>query len=385
MKSLKKNFIGITICLHFSLVMISCANETAGNQDNITSNNAKNPDQSIRADTIVTGLENPWGMVFLPDKRILVTERSGSIRIISNGKLLDTKITGVPAVYQNGQGGLLDIALHPDYAKNGWIYITYSKPGKGGGGTTLARAKLNGNALVDLQEIFVAQPFVNSGMHFGSRIAFDGKGYVFVSTGERGTKPNAQNLNNHLGKIIRLHDDGKVPTDNPFVSTQGAKPEIWSYGHRNVQGLVYDAARQVLWAHEHGPRGGDELNMVKKGKNYGWPLVTHGIDYDGSIISDKKEKEGIEPPVHVWIPSIAPCGMTVVTGDRYPGWKGSILIGALALQHIARVEISNLKSVREEKLLKGLARFRAVSMGPDGYIYALTEGPGLFLKLVPVK
>ena len=365
-------------------VLASCADKNAANNMSSTdSNNANAVAVKISADTIVTGLQNPWGMAFLPDGRVLITERAGTIRIVKDGKLEPQNVQNVPAVYANGQGGLLDITLHPDYNQNGWIYFTYSKPGSGGGSTTLTRAKLNGNSFTDLQELFVVKPFVGSGVHFGSRIVFDGQGYVYVSTGERGTKENAQSLATHNGKVIRLHDDGRVPDDNPFVNTANAQPEIWCYGNRNIQGMVYDKANNILWAHEHGPRGGDEINRIQKGKNYGWPVTTHGIDYSGSIISNDKEKEGIEPPVHVWTPSIAPCGMALVTSDRYRGWKGNLLVGALAGQHIARVEVDGNKIKGEEKLLNGMARFRAVTEAPDGYIYAVTEGPGMFIRLTP--
>ena len=334
----------------------------------------------VKADTILTGLSNPWGIVFLPDNRMLITEREGKIRIAQNGTLLNEIVQGVPDVYANGQGGLLDIQLHPAYATNGWIYFCYSKPGTGGGSTTLSRAKLQGNSLVEFKELFVVSPFISSGAHFGSRIAFDGKGYVFLSTGERGDKSNAQNLGTQNGKVIRLHDDGKVPTDNPFVNTPNAKPEIWTYGHRNVQGMVYDKATGTLWTHEHGPQGGDEINIEIKGSNYGWPITTHGIDYNGSVISEYKEKEGIKSPIHTWVPSIAPCGMALVTTDKYPGWKGSLLVGALAGQHVARVSLSNNKVTKEEKLLNGVARVRAVTEAPDGFIYVLTESPGMLLR-----
>jgi glucose/arabinose dehydrogenase len=324
-------------------------------------------------------------MVFLPDNRILITERAGSIRIVQDGKLLDEKVQGVPAVHSQGQGGLMDIKLHPDYDENGWIYFTYSKPGQGGAATAFARAKLQGNSFTDLVDLFVAEPYVDSNVHFGSRIAFDGNGHVFVSTGERGTKPNAQDLSNHYGKILRFNEDGSVPNDNPFVNDSNAKPEIWTYGHRNVQGMVYDLQNNLLWAHEHGPKGGDEINLIKKGNNHGWPLVTFGVDYDGTVISDKREMEGVEKPVHYWDPSIAPCGMAIVTSDRFPNWKGNLLVGALAHQHVARVEINNRKYVAEEKLLDQVGRVRAVSESPDGYIYVATEGTGLFLKLIPAN
>lgn len=342
-------------------------------------------DQKFGVVKITEDLDNPWGIAFLPDGRILVTERAGSIRIIKDGKLTDERISGVPKVYSQGQGGLLDIQLHPDYANNGWIYLTYSKPGPGGAGTTVARTKLQGNTFTDFQDLFSAQPFTNSGAHFGSRIAFDGKGYIFFSSGERGTMENAQTLTNHLGKIIRLHEDGKVPADNPFVNTSNAKPEIWSYGHRNPQGLIYDKENNLLIDHEHGPRGGDEINIIEKGKNYGWPVITYGINYDGSPITKITSKEGMEQPIWYYVPSIAPCGMVKVTSDKYPGWKGNLLIGALALQHISRVEVKDKKYVKHEKLLQDFARFRALAQGPDGLIYAATESPGTLIKLVPVK
>jgi glucose/arabinose dehydrogenase len=348
-----------------------------------TESNGRTGAITIKVDTILKGLQNPWGMAFLPDGRILITEREGQILIVKNGALQKERIQGVPPVFSRGQGGLLDIALHPNYKQNGLIYISYSKPGNGGATTTVARAKLNGNSFIQLQEIFSVYPYISSNVHFGSRIVFDGKGYMYISTGDRGTKPNAQDLRTHNGKVLRLHDDGRVPADNPFVKTAGAKPEIWTYGHRNIQGMVYDAATNTLWTNEHGPKGGDEVNIEERGKNYGWPVVTHGIDYNGSVISDLKEKAGIQPPVHVWTPSIAPCGMTLVTSNRYPNWKGNLLVGALAHKHVARLEVRNKKVVKEEKLLDRIGRVRAVSQAPDGYIYVLTVGPGMFLRLTP--
>ncbi len=342
--------------------------------------------QKFVLESITTELQRPWGMAFLPDGRALVTEKDGEIRIIKDGKLLNEKISGVPKVYTNGQAGLMDIQLHPEYAKNGWIYLTYSKPDdKNGGGTVVARAKLQGNALTNLEELFKALPTSNSGVHFGSRIVFDGKGYIFFSSGERGKKENAQDLTNHLGKILRLHEDGRVPKDNPFVNTAGAKPEIWSYGHRNPQGLFYDKTTGILWDDEHGPKGGDELNKVEKGKNYGWPVITWGINYDDKPISDISEKEGMEQPIRYWVPSIAPCGMTMVTSDKYPNWKGNFLVGALSFQLVARVEVANGKFVAEERILEKIGRVRAVVESPDGYIYIATENPGTISKLVPVK
>jgi aldose sugar dehydrogenase len=340
--------------------------------------------QIFRLDTLSAALSNPWGIAFLPDGRILVTEKAGDIRVFESEQLKSEKISGVPPVAASGQGGLLDIQLAPDYAQSGWIYLSYSKPGPGGSATTMARAKLQGNALVSLEELFVAEPYLNSGVHFGSRIAFDGKGYVFLSTGERGTMSNAQDLGNHYGKVIRLHENGQVPTDNPFVQVEGAKPEIWSYGHRNIQGMIYDSVNERLWSHEHGPRGGDEINLVEKGLNYGWPVITFGINYNGTIITEITEKEGMEQPTHYWTPSIAPCGLAMVHGDKYPGWKGNLMVGALAGRHVARVELSGTAYVAEERLLEGLARVRAVAQSPEGYLYVATEGPGMLLKLIPI-
>jgi aldose sugar dehydrogenase len=340
--------------------------------------------QKFTVDTITTELKNPWGITFLSDGRILVTERAGEIRIIKDGKLLEEKLEGVPQVFAVGQGGLLDITRHPDYETNGWIYLSYAKPGEGGGATTIARAKVEGNKLTNLEELFSAAPYSDTGLHFGSRIVFDGNGYMFFSCGERGEMTNAQKLENHLGKILRLHDDGKVPTDNPFVNTKGAKPEIWSYGHRNPQGLIYDRGTNTLYDIEHGPKGGDELNKVEKGKNYGWPVITWGINYDGKPISEIQQKEGMEQPLRYWVPSIAPCGAAQVTGDKYPNWKNNLLIGALAHTHVARVEMQDGKYVGEEKLLDKIGRVRAVVESPDGYIYVATENPGLLVKITPV-
>ncbi len=304
-------------------------------------------------EVVTDKLSNPWGIERLPDGRMLVTERAGDIRIVQDGKLLADKVQGFPEVYAQGQGGLMDIKLHPDYASNGWIYFTYSSPSGGGNAhTAVLRAKLQGNQLVNQEKLFQALPQVRSGVHYGSRLVFDGNGYMYISVGERGTMQNAQDLSTHSGSIIRLHDDGRIPSDNPFVNQAGAMREIWSYGHRNPQGMAMHPVTGAIWAHEHGPKGGDELNIIQKGKNYGWPLVSYGINYDGRPITDKQEMEGVENPVYYWDPSIAPCGMAFVTGDKYPGWKNSILIGALSFRYVARVEVKDGKFVREEKLLQ---------------------------------
>jgi glucose/arabinose dehydrogenase len=341
--------------------------------------------QSFQIDTIADGLENPWGMAWLPDGRLLVNERGGEILVFNGDVNSGEHLTGLPSPFLRGQSGLLDIQLHPNYDDNGWIYVTYAKPGNEGGSTTLIRFKLNGNNIEQLEELYQTQPVSNAGVHFGGRIIFDNDGYLYFSTGDRGIKENSQNLSNDMGKIHRLHDDGRIPADNPFVNVPNAKPSIWSYGHRNVQGMVYDKENNRIFATEHGPRGGDELNLIEKGKNYGWPVITYGIDYSGEIISELTHKEGMEQPIHYWTPSIATCGLLYYTGDKYPGWKGNIFAGALALTHVARVELNGSTYSHEEKLLDRIGRVRQVAQSPDGYIYVLTEGPGLLLKLIPVE
>lgn len=328
-------------------------------------------------------LNNPWGMAWLPDGRLLVTERSGQILVFKNDKFTGEKLTGVPEVLNKGQGGLLDIKLHPNYEKNKWIYISYSKPVTGGATTAIMRFKLQGNQMVEKKDIFLAKPFIPADFHFGSRIVFDKNNFLFFSVGERGTRMKVQELNNDHGKIHRIYDDGRIPADNPFAKQQGASASIWSYGHRNPQGMAYDADNDVLWAVEHGPKGGDELNLIQKAKNYGWPKTSYGINYDGTVLTEFKEMEGVENPVRYWVPSIGPCGMLLVTSDRYAGWKGNLLVSALAFRHIARVQLSANKYNTEEKLVQDIGRVRSVSQGPDGIIYAITEGPGLLVKLVP--
>jgi aldose sugar dehydrogenase len=337
----------------------------------------------IKVDTLHTGLQNPWGITWISEGRMLVTERKGEILIFKDDKYTGQKVTGLPAMYVTGQAGLMDIATHPNYAQNGWIYIAYAKPVNNGGATTIARFKLNGNAVSSLEELIVTTPEWKGGTHYGSRIVFDNQNHLYFSNGERGSQNNAQDLSNSHGKIHRIHDDGRIPADNPFVSTPGAMASIWTYGNRNPQGLFFDKATNRLWEVEHGPKGGDELNLLEKGKNYGWPVITYGINYNGTPITDITEKEGMEQPLKYWVPSIATCGMTLIQGDRYPAWKGNILVAALAGTHIARVELNGGKPVGEEKLLQGIGRVRQVAQSPEGYIYAITEGTGLLVKLLP--
>jgi glucose/arabinose dehydrogenase len=339
----------------------------------------------LKVDTLHTGLQNPWGITWISEGRMLITERKGEILIFKDDKSTGEKVKGLPAVYANGQAGLLDIAVHPNYAQNGWIYISYAKPVPGGGATTIARFKLNGNTASEFQDLLVTTPAWNGGTHYGSRIVFDNQGFLYFSNGERGSQDNAQNLSNSHGKIHRIKDDGTIPTDNPFVNTSNAVKSIWTYGNRNPQGMIYDKVNNRIWEVEHGPMGGDELNLIEKGKNYGWPVITYGMNYNGTPITNITQKEGMEQPKHYWVPSIATCGMTLVTSDKYPEWKGNFLVAALAKQHISRIEMTGTDFSKEEKLLENIGRVRQVSESPDGYIYAITEGTGLLVKLIPVR
>lgn len=345
--------------------------------------------QKFTVDTVVSGLNVPWGMSFLPNGDMLISERSGSLYIFSGGKLSDP-VKGVPGVMAIGQGGLLDICLHPDYARNGWIYFTYSyladNRGKPTGNTAIMRARLKGNSLVDQDIIFMGEPATDRNYHFGSKIAFDNKGHIFFGIGDRGQHFDfPQKLDNHNGKIHRLNDDGSIPPDNPFVNTPGAMPSIYSYGHRNPQGTCIDPITGELWISEHGPRGGDELNLIRPGVNYGWPVISYGINYDGTVLTSLTEKDGMEQPVFYWTPSIGPCGMTFVTGDRYPHWKNNILLGSLPLKHLERVVMNDKTVIHREQLLEGIGRVRNVVMGHDGYIYLAIETPGKILRLMPVE
>jgi len=319
-------------------------------------------------------LEQPWGMAFLPDGRLLITERPGRLRIFANGRLERAPVGGLPKVYARGQGGLLDICLHPDFANNARLYLTYSGEGEGGGATVLARAEFRNNALVGVRTIFEALPRTSGGLHFGSRVVFDRAGLLYVTCGERYQMQRAQNLADLGGKVVRLRDDGTVPSDNPFVGREGARPEIFTYGHRNPQGMAMHPGTGRIWLVEHGPRGGDELNLLKAGANYGWPRATHGIDYGGSTISPNKSLPGMEDPVRVWVPSISPSGLAFYTGDRFPGWKGSAFTGALSDNAMIRIELDGDRYVGEERLLVDLLPYiRDVRQGPDGLLYVVTH------------
>ncbi len=345
---------------------------------------------AYRIETVATGLAEPWSVAFLPDGRLLVTEKRGSLRVVSGGRPGEP-VAGVPKVDTGGQAGLFDVVPHPDYARNGWIYLAFAEPDKNAEGravsmTTVVRGRLKDNAWTDQQVIFRAPVGTfrpAGGVHFGGRLAFDRAGYLFFSIGDRGNQVNAQSLALPNGKIHRVHDDGRVPADNPFVGTPGASPTLWSYGHRNPQGLRFDPVTGELWEHEHGPRGGDELNLIKRGVNYGWPVATYGMNYNGTPITDVTGRPDFEPPVAYWIPSIAPCGMAFYTGDRFPKWKNHLFIASLAAQELRRLELKDGKVVDQEVVFKGLGRLRDVADGPDGCLHLLF--PDRIARLVPAE
>jgi glucose/arabinose dehydrogenase len=339
----------------------------------------------IRVVPLASGLIIPWGLAFLPNGDILVTEKGGQLRLVRDGKLDPTPIAGVPPVWTTGQGGLFEVALHPRYVENQVLYLTYAKPGERGAATALARGRFDGRTLSGLKEIFVADNWGTGRPHFGGKIAFGGDGMLYLSTGERGERDKAQNTTLHHGVILRLRDDGSVPPDNPFAGKEGFRAEVYSYGHRNVQGLAFDGAGQ-LWANEHGPQGGDELNRILPGKNYGWPLVTLGREYSGELIPRRPGNVPIEEPVVHWSPSIGISGLAIYAGDRFPAWKGNMFVGGLSGQHVQRVGFNDRGPVGRETLLGALRlRVRDVRQGPDGLLYVAAEGSpgGGLLRIEP--
>lgn len=343
----------------------------------------------FRVETIAVGLDHPWAVAQLPGGKFLVTERSGNLLLIDAPGAEPRRISGVPAVFARGQGGLLDVVPHPDYDKNGWIYLSFSKPLGQGGHTAVVRGKLDGDRFTGVETVFdpPSGQATDSGLHFGSRLAFDGRGHLFFSIGDRGgpTTPKnpAQDLSKIAGKIHRVHDDGRIPADNPFIDTAGAMPSIWAFGSRNAQGLVYDSATGRLWETEHGPRGGDELNLIRKGANYGWPLVTYGINYSGTTISGQKSAPGMENPVVQWTPVIAASGLAVYQGDKFPRWRGSLFAGGLAGQRIVRLEMNGTAVASQEVLLEDSGRIRDVRSFDDGFLYIVYDDPGKVVRLVP--
>lgn len=344
----------------------------------------------IRLDTIAFGTKNPWGMTFLPDGDMIFTDRDGGLYRVDKNRQR-TLITGAPKVLAQGQGGLLDIELHPEFAKNQYIYLSYSKVKDSAGGvwstTAVMRAKLMGNMLIDQKDIFIAEPYLKTRHHYGSRLEFDKSNYLYISVGDRGQHQDLlpQKLNNDVGKMHRVLDDGNVPADNPFVKVDTARKTIWSYGHRNPQGIALHQQSGILWENEHGPRGGDELNIPEKGKNYGWPVISYGINYDGSVLTPLSKKEGMEQPLTYWVPSIGPSGMLYVGSDKYPAWKGDFLVGSLRFKYLNLCKIKNNKVVKEEILFKNIGRLRAVEVDRDGFIYIAVEEPGYIFKLVPIQ
>lgn len=369
-----------------SVLMLSCGSADKGRPSANQSGRVVDSEQQLfHVDTLLSNLEHPWGMTWLNDQLLLITERRGRILVFHNDQITTMTLEGLPEVYLHGQGGLLDIQRHPDFANNGWIYVSYVKPAANGGQTALARFRLADERINELEELYLATPASSSDVHFGGRIIFDKNHYLYFGLGDRGTAADAQDLSNDIGKIHRLHDDGRIPVDNPFVDDPHARHSIWSYGHHNVQGMAYDSTNSFIYAVEHGPRGGDELNIIEKGRNYGWPAITYGINHDGTIISDETTKLGMEQPIHYWIPSIAPCGLLLYTGDKYPGWKNNLFVAALAGRQVTRIEVWGERYRHEEKLLTDIGRVRQVAQGPNGYIYIITEDPGQLLKLIPEK
>jgi aldose sugar dehydrogenase len=334
-----------------------------------------------RVVTVAEGLIQPWAIAFLPGGDALITERPGRLRILRQGKLVAQPVEGVPKVFHSSQGGLLEVMPHPNFASNRLVYITYSKPGstEADSRTALIRARFENDRLTQVQEIFDA---VSKGRgHYSGKIAFDKNGYLFLTLGDRQVPPEgnleahpAQDLTNHHGKIVRLHDDGRVPTDNPFVSRAGARPEIWSYGHRNLQGLAFHPETGELWADEHGPQGGDELNRIEPGKNYGWPVIGYGVNYtSGLAIHKGTHRDGMEQPVKIWVPSIGISGMMFYTGDKFPQWKGNLFVGGMNGQQLSRLTLNGRRVASEELLVQQMGRIRDIRQGPDGFIYLVTD------------
>ena len=334
----------------------------------------------LAVETVASGLRDPWSLAFLPDGRMLVTERAGRIRIVTREGTLSAPLPGVPAVYSSGQGGLLDLALAPDFATSRLIYFSFGEPGEGGASTAVARARLGDNRLDDMTVIFRAVPKTGGGAHFGSRLAFAHDGKLFVTTGERFRFDPAQDLSTHLGKVLRINPDGSVPNDNPFVGRANVRPEIWSWGHRNVEGAAIHPETGRLWTHEMGPAGGDELNITEAGRNYGWPLVSWGRHYDGRDIPDPPTRPDFAQSIRHWVPVIAPSGMTFYAGDAIPAWKGNLLIGGMVARAIVRLTLNGEQVTGEERVSMG-GRIRDVRQGLDGAVYAIDESNGTILRL----
>lgn len=345
-------------------------------------------EHAFRVVIVTKGLEYPWGLAFLPDGRRLVTERPGRLRLVASDGTLDPQpVAGLPTIAAQGQGGLLDVALHPQFRDNQLVYLSYAARGTGGIGTEVARGRLVDHRLENVEVLYRQAPKSGTGRHFGSRLVFDREGRLYITQGDRGEMERAQKLDDLAGKIVRLNADGKVPADNPFVNRAGVRPEIYSLGNRNVQGAALHPVTGELWTHEHGPQGGDEVNVIRAGRNYGWPTITYGVEYGiGTKIGEGTHKAGMEQPLHIWVPSIAPSGLAFYQGDRFPRWRNDLFVGALRSQILVRLRFDGEKLMREERLLEGvLGRLRDVRSGPDGYLYLLTDSPnGAIARLEPV-
>jgi aldose sugar dehydrogenase len=376
-----------------ALALLLAAGPTAAQQEI-----HRSAHHDYRVVTVVDGLEHPWSMAFLPDGDMLVTERPGRLRIVRNGSMLPDPVPGLPEIRVGGQGGLLDVVPHPDFATNRLVYLSYAKPSADGeeGTTAVVRARFDNDRLTNVEEIFEAVAWTAGRGHYGSRLAFDRDGYLFITVGDRQAPPTgdlerhpAQDLSNHYGTTIRLRDDGAIPSDNPFVGRDGALPEIWSFGHRNAQGMAVHPETDEVWQNEHGPQGGDELNLIRPGLNYGWPVIGHGVHYrTGATIHEATHREGMEQPVHFWTPSIATSGLLIYTGDAFPEWQGSFFIGGLAGEQLARLTVEGHRVLDEETLVRRMGRIRDVRQGPDGFIYLAMDHRGgeltPILRLEPV-
>ncbi len=374
-----------SLTVFLGLLYALCGTPLAAQTGNVTATQ----EHRIRVNTLTQGLAHPWSLAFLPDGRMLVTERAGRLRIIGKDfKLEPQPVGGVPTVAAVGQGGLMDVVLHPKFAENSVVYLSYSAGDNKGIGTEVARGTLKGNQLDNVQVIFRMQPKLRTGYHFGSRLVFDRDGYLYITLGDRGEMERAQNPGDHNGSVIRLHDDGRVPKDNPFVGKAGWLPEKFTLGNRNMQGAALHPQSGLLWTHEHGPQGGDEINVMRAGVNYGWPVITYGANYGtGTKIGEGTAKDGMAQPLHRWTPSIAPSGMAFYTGNRFAKWRGDLFVGALRDQMLVRLKLDGEKVVHEERLLKNtVGRIRDVRAGPDGFIYVLTdEANGVLARVEPAE
>ena len=376
MQALLHGFLSCRVVVAWlSLALLSFGELRLAQADTYAVQSAKH---AFHVNKVLDGLENPWSMAFLPDGRMLITERAGRLRLVTKSfQLHPTPIAGLPKIKAAGQGGLFDVAIHPDYAANGWIYWAYNEPGAGGWGTALARGKLQGTQMTSVEVLFSMRPKSRKNQHFGGRIVFDTGGFVYLTLGDRGDRDRAQKMDDHAGSVIRLHEDGRVPEDNPFVKLKGALPEKWTLGNRNIQGAALHPQTGKLWTHEHGPQGGDEVNLMSAGKNYGWPVVTHGANYGlGTKIGEGQTKAGMAQALKIWVPSIAPSGMAFVNSQEFPEWSGNLLVGSLRAQTLVRLELDGDTVVGEERLLVGqIGRIRDVRVAEDGLIYLLTDAP----------